>query len=69
MTNDQLVDFLGPVAQRHDAALDRYSVDPSPANEALVYLYAAELCNVCFHGCAYRVHVELLFRALAKGVV
>ncbi len=64
MTNDQLVDFLGPVAARHDAACDRYKANPTRENEALVRLYAAELSRMFFHGDMYDLHVLFLHMAL-----
>lgn len=67
MTNQQLVDFLGPVAARHDLAVDRYVREPSPENEALVRLYAADLCRTCFHGSSYDAHIYALYTIL--GVV
>ena len=67
MTNSELVDFLGPVAARHEHACDRYAANPTRENEALVRLYAADLSRTCFHGDMYALHVQFLYACL--GIV
>lgn len=64
MTNDQLVDFLGPHAARHEQAVGRYKANPTPENEALVRLYAAALSQACFHNDMYQLHVQFLLKVL-----
>lgn len=64
MTNREFVDFLGPVAARHELACDRYQANPSRENEAIVRLYGAELCLASFHGDFYSIYVDALLQAL-----